>query len=97
MDVSLVDCDQDVLRLEGWGAGGAKVFADEVKVAESNGKRLGWVVEGDFGGEATDCDVSAANSIEEGGVGRRAERARDVSSKGRVFEIRDGRDGGVDG
>ncbi len=51
------------------GAGGAKVFSDEVKVAEGNGKRFGWVAEEYFGGEA------AANGIEEGGVGRGAERA----------------------
>ncbi len=62
-----------------------------VKVAEGNGKRYGWVAEKDFGGEATDCDVSAADGIKEGGVGRGAERARDVSDESSIFEVRDER------
>jgi hypothetical protein len=32
------------------------IILDEVKVAEGNGQRLGWVAEEDFGSEATDCD-----------------------------------------
>ncbi len=38
-----------------------------------------------FGGEAADCDVSAANDIEEGDVRRRAKRARDIGSESSVF------------
>ncbi len=67
--------------MKGWVAGGVEVLADNVKVTESNGKGLGWVVEEDFGGEA------AVDGVEQGGVGRRAERARDVGDEGRVFEV----------
>jgi hypothetical protein len=38
-----------------------------------------------------DCDVSAADGVKEGGVGRRAERAGDVCGEGSVFEVEDGR------
>jgi hypothetical protein len=49
-----------------------------------------WVVaQEDFGGdEAADCDVSAADGVKKGGVGRGAERSRDVHGERRVFEIR---------
>ncbi len=42
-------------------------------------------------------DVSAADGVKEGGVGRGAESARDVGGEGGVFKIGDGRDGRVDG
>jgi hypothetical protein len=58
---------------------------------------LGWVAEDKFGGEAADGDVSAADSVKEGGVGRGAERARDICGEGSVFEVRDGGSSGVDG
>ncbi len=32
-------------RWDGWSFGGAEIFTDEVKVAESNRKGLGWVAE----------------------------------------------------
>ncbi len=60
-----------------------EVLADKVKGTESNGKGLGWVAEEDFGGEAADCDVFAAD----GCVGREAERARDVGGEGCVLEV----------
>ncbi len=53
----------------------------------NGGKGLGWVAEEDFGGEAADCDVSAADGVKQGGVGRGAEKARDVGGEGRVFEV----------
>ncbi len=82
--------------MKGWGFGGTQVFADKVKVTESDGKGLGWVAEKEFGGEAADFDVSAGDGVKEGGVGRGAESARDVSGKGGVFEISDGGNGGID-
>ncbi len=54
-----------------------------------------WVAEKEFDGEA--ADLSAADGVKEGGVGRGAESTRDVGSEGGVFKIGDGRDGGVDG
>ena len=47
--------------------------------------------------EAADFEVSAAEGIKEGGVGRGAESARDVGGEGSVFEVCDRRGGGVDG
>ena len=58
---------------------------------------MGWVAEKKFGSEAADLDVSAADGIEKGGVGRGAESARDVSCEGSVFDVGDRRGGGVDG
>jgi hypothetical protein len=58
---------------------------------------LGWVAEKEFCGEATDFEVSAAEGIKEGGVGRGAEGARDIGGEGSVFEVGDGRGSGVDG
>ena len=55
------------------------------------------VAEKNFYGEAADFDVSAAEGIKKGGVGRGAESARDVGGKGSVFEVGDRRGGGVDG
>ena len=55
------------------------------------------VAEKKFYGEAADFDVSAAEGIKDGGVGRRAESARDVGGEGSVFEVCDRRGGGVDG
>jgi len=46
---------------------------------------LGWVAEDKFGGEAADGDVSAADGVKEGGVGRGAESTRDVGGEGSVF------------
>ena len=53
-------------------------------------------MEKELDGEAVDFDVSAADGVKEGGVGRGAESTRDVDSEGGVFEVSDGRDGGVD-
>ena len=44
-----------------------------------------------------DFEVSAAEGIKEGGVGRGAEGARDVGGEGSVFEVGDRRGSGVDG
>jgi hypothetical protein len=78
--------------LKRWGAGGADVFANKVKVIEGNGKELGWAVEEDF------CVEAAADGVKEGGVGGRAESAKDVGSEGGVFNgegsCRWGRGGG---
>ena len=43
------------------------------------------VAEKKFYGEAADFDVSAAEGIKKGGVGRGAEGTRDVGGKGSVF------------
>ncbi len=56
-----------------------------------------WVAEKEFYGEAADFDVSAADGVKEGGVRRGAESTRDIGSEGSVFEVCDGRGGGVDG
>ncbi len=40
---------------------------------------------------------SAADGVKEGGVGRGAERTRDICGEGSVFKVRDGRSSGVDG
>ena len=55
------------------------------------------VAEKDFWSEAADFDVSAAEGIKKGGVGRGAESARDVGGEGIVLEVCDRRGGGVDG
>ena len=55
------------------------------------------VAEKIFYGEAADFDVSAAEGIKKGGVGRGAESARDVGGEGSVSEVCDRRGGGVDG
>jgi hypothetical protein len=51
---------------------------------------LGRVVGKDYG-ETADFNIFAADSVEEGGIGRGAKRARDICSKGGVFEVKDGR------
>ena len=56
-----------------------------------------WVAEKKFYGEAADFDISAAEGIEKGGVGRGAESARDVGGERSVFEVYDRSGGGVDG
>ncbi len=56
-----------------------------------------WVAEKKWYSEAADLEVSAAEGIKEGGVGRGAEGARDVGGEGSVFEVCDRRDGVVDG
>ena len=43
------------------------------------------VAEKHFYGEAADFDISAAEGVKNGGVGRGAEGARDVGGKGSVF------------
>ena len=58
---------------------------------------MGWVAEKEFWSEAADFDVSAAEGIKEGGVGRGAESARDVGCEGSVFDVGYRRGGGVDG
>ena len=58
---------------------------------------MGWVAEKEFWSEAADVDVSAAEGIKKGGVGRGAESTRDVGGEGSVFEVCDRRGGGVDG
>jgi hypothetical protein len=58
---------------------------------------LGWVSEEKFSGEAADGDVSAADSIEKGRVGGRAEGAGNVGGEGSVFEVKDRGSSGVDG
>jgi hypothetical protein len=73
--------------LEGWGSGGAGAFVDEVKVAEGNGQRLGWVAAEDFGGEAADCDASTADGVKDGGVGREIKGTVDIGGEISVFNI----------
>ncbi len=46
-----------------------------------------WVVEKELDGEAVDFDVSAADGVKEGGVGRGTESTRDVGGEGGVFEV----------
>jgi hypothetical protein len=48
---------------------------------------LRWVAEKEFDGEAADFDVSAADGVKEGGVGRGAESTRDVDGEGDIFKI----------
>ncbi len=67
--------------MEGWGFGGAEVFANKVKVTKSDGKGLGWVVEKEFDGDAADFNVSVADGVKKG----EAESARDVGGEGSVF------------
>ncbi len=50
-----------------------------------------------FDGKAADFDVPAADGVKEGGVRRGAESTRDVGSEGSIFEVCEGRGGGVDG
>ena len=50
-----------------------------------------WVAEKSFDDEA------AVDGVKEGGVGRGAESARDISGERGVFDIGDGRGGRVDG
>jgi hypothetical protein len=57
---------------------------------------LGRVAEKDFGSEAADLDVSAADGIKEGSVGRGAKSAKDIGSERGVVKIRDRGSGGVD-
>ena len=55
-----------------------------------------WVAEKERYSEAADFDVSAAEGIKEGSVGRGAESARDVGGERSAFEVCDRRGGGVD-
>ena len=50
---------------------------------------MGWVAEDKFCGESTDGDVSAADSVKKGGVGRGAEGAGNIFGEGSVFKVRD--------
>ena len=52
---------------------------------------MGRVAEEDFGSEAADLDVSAADGIKESSVGRGTKSARDIGSERGVFKIRDDR------
>jgi hypothetical protein len=54
-------------------------------VTKSDGKRLGWVAENFFDGEAADFNVSAGGGVKEGSVGRGAESARDAGGERGVF------------
>ena len=56
-----------------------------------------WVAEKEFCSEATDFDISTAEGIKEGGVGRGAESMRDVGGEGSIFDACDWWGGGVDG
>ncbi len=76
--------------------GGAEIFSYKVKVTKSDGYGLRWVAEKERYSEAADFEVSAAEGIKEGGVGRGAESARDLGSEGSVFEVCDRRGGGID-
>ncbi len=58
---------------------------------------MGRVAEENFGSEAADLNVSAADGIKEGGVGRGAKSARDIGSEGGVSKIRDRGNGRVGG
>ncbi len=55
-----------------------------------------WVAEKMWYSKAADFEVSAAEGIKEGGVGRGAESARDVGGEGSVFEVCDRRGSVVD-
>ena len=57
---------------------------------------MGRVAEKDFGSEAADLNVSAADGIKESSVGRGTKSARDIGSEGGVVEIRDRGRGGID-
>ncbi len=46
-------------------------------MAEGNRQRLRWVAEEEFGSEAVDCDVSAADRVKEGGVGRESNQGNE--------------------
>jgi hypothetical protein len=58
---------------------------------------LGWVAEEKRYSEAADFEVSAAQCIKEGSVGRGAEGAGDVCCERSVFDVGDGRGSRVDG
>ena len=58
---------------------------------------MGRVAKEKFSGEAADGDVSAADSIEKGRVGGRAEGAGNVGGEGSVFEVKDRGSSRVDG
>jgi hypothetical protein len=83
-------------RLERAGYGAAEIFANKVKVTKSDGQvkatkcdgyGLRWVAQKEFDGEVADLDVSAADGVKEGGVGRGAESTRYVGGEGSVFKI----------
>jgi hypothetical protein len=65
-------------------------------VTKGGKEGLGWVAEKNFGSETADCDISAADGVKEGGVGRGAKGAGDIGGERSIFEVGDGRDGGVD-
>ncbi len=54
-------------------------------------------MEKEFCSEATDFDISAAERIKEGGVGRVTESTSDVGGQGSIFDACDRRGGWVDG
>ena len=55
-----------------------------------------WVAEKEFDGKTAGLNISAAEGVKEGGVGRGAESTRDVGGERSVFEVCDRRGGGVD-
>ncbi len=60
-------------------------------------KGLRWVAEDKFCGGAADCDVFAADSVKEDGVGGGSEGTGDIGGEGIVFKVRDRWCSGVDG
>jgi hypothetical protein len=65
-------------------------------VTKGGKEGLGWVAEKKFGSETADCDKFAIDGVKEGGVGRGAKGAGHISCERSIFEVGDGRDGGVD-
>jgi hypothetical protein len=62
-----------------------------VQVTKGGEEGLGWVVEKKFGSETADCDISAADGVKEGGVGRGAKGAGDIGGEGSIVDT-EGRD-----
>ncbi len=58
---------------------------------------LGWVAEKKFGSETANCDISAADGVKEGSVGRGAKRAGDIGDERSIFEVGDWRVGLIEG
>ncbi len=56
-----------------------------------------WVAEDKFCVEAADGDISAADSVKEGGVRGGAEGTGNICGEGSVFKVRDRWCSGVDG
>jgi hypothetical protein len=71
--------------LVGWGFGRAQVLSNYVQVTKGGKEGLGWVAEKKFGSEAAGCGISAVDGVKEGGVGRGAKGAGDISGKRSIF------------